>query len=362
MSTARTWLTRIQRLELPGPVRIMNVCGDHERSVTLSGLRAALPEAIEIVPGPGCPLCVCPEADVYQAIQLALRERVTLVSFAEMLSVPAGSPEGAPRSLAEARDAGADVRPISAPAEARMIAERHPDLPVVFFAAGFETTTAPLSAMLVEGVPDNLTLLLSGRSTRPVVSLLLESGNPGFDALIAPGHVAAVTGPEEWSFVPERFGVPAAVAGFTVDSLLAATYSVRRQHVERRPFLDNCYRGLARPGGNPLAKRHLAAVTEVVDADWRGIGRVPASGLALRPAYAAQDARRRFPDYSRPDDALPVATSGSDCARVLLGRIYPNQCRMFGKACLPQAPLGPCMVSDEGACRIWWSRGVHEAA
>lgn len=364
MNTARTWLTEIRKLDLSGrKVRIMNVCGGHERSVTLSGMRSALPEAIEIIPGPGCPVCVCPEEDIYQAIQLALRERVILVAFGDMLRVPANGPKGEPRSLTDARAAGADVRPIASPAEARLIAEQNPDRPVVFFAAGFETTTAPVAAMLVEGVPDNLTLLLSGRLTWPAVSLLLDSEQPGFDALIAPGHVATVMGPEEWAFVPERHGIPAAVAGFTADSLLAATYSVLRQHLERRPFLDNCYRGLVRPGGNPLAKQHLATVTEVVDANWRGIGQIPASGLAVRPAYAAHDARRQFPDYNERDRRRKgEMPPGCDCARVVLGKIYPNQCRLYGSVCVPRNPVGPCMVSDEGACRIWWSHGVREAA
>jgi hydrogenase expression/formation protein HypD len=363
MTTARTWLKKIRALDLQEPIRIMNVCGGHERSVTLSGLRTALPRTIEIIPGPGCPVCVCPEEDIYQAIQLALHEHVILVAFGDMLRVPANAPKNQPRSLAEARAAGADVRPIASPAEARMIAEQNPGQPVVFFAAGFETTTAPVAAMLVEGVPDNLSLLLSGRLTWPAVSLLLNSEQPGFDALIAPGHVATVMGPEEWEFVTRQHGIPAAVAGFTPDSLLAAIYSALRQHLESRPFLDNCYRGLVRPGGNPLAKQHLQTAMAVGDANWRGIGSIPDSGFELREAYAAHDARRLFPDFNLEDrrrsGSMPP---GCDCARVVLGKIYPNQCRLYGKGCVPRNPVGPCMVSDEGACRIWWSNGVRDAA
>jgi hydrogenase expression/formation protein HypD len=281
--------------------------------------------------------------------------------------VPVNAPKSEPRSLVEARAAGGDVRPIASPIEARLVAEANPDRPVVFFAAGFETTSAPVAAMLVEGVPDNLFVLLSGRLTWPAVAMLLESDRPGFDGLIAPGHVATVMGPEEWTFVPESHGLPSAVAGFTADSLLAATYSVLRQTIEGRPFLDNCYQALVRPGGNPLARRHLEQAFEVVDANWRGIGVIPSSGYAIREAYAAHDAARQFPDHDaegrRRRGEMPP---GCDCASVVLGKIYPNQCRLYGTGCTPRSPVGPCMVSDEGACRIWWSNGIraseHDAA
>lgn len=240
MTEAREWIDRIASLRLSERIKVMNVCGGHERSVTLSGMRSALPSNIEIVPGPGCPVCVCPEEDIYQAIQLALREKVTLVTFGDMLRVPVNAPKSEPRSLVEARAAGADVRPIATTTEARRIAQSS-DGPVVFFAAGFETTTAPVASLMLEGIPSNLSVLLSGRLTWPAVAMLLDSGEPGFDALIAPGHVATVMGPDEWEFVPQKHALPAAVAAFTSESLLAATYSVLRQIKEERPFLDNCY-------------------------------------------------------------------------------------------------------------------------
>jgi hydrogenase expression/formation protein HypD len=231
----------------------------------------------------------------------------------------------------------------------------------VFFAAGFETTTAPVAGMLAAGVPENLFVLLSGRLTWPAVALLLDSGTPGFDALVAPGHVATIMGPEEWQFVVERHHIPAAVAGFSPESLLAAFYSVLRQKLEGRLFLDNCYTTVAQPGGNPTARRQLTDVMEVTDAAWRGIGIIPASGFSLRPAYAQHDARLRFPSY---DEAARKRRGemppGCDCARVVLGKIYPNECILYGRACTPRHPIGPCMVSDEGACRIWWAGGVRE--
>ena len=363
MTEAHRWLDRIDALPLDHKVRIMNVCGGHERSVSLSGMRTALPQNIEMIPGPGCPVCVCPEEDIYQAIQLGLHDNVILAAFGDMLRVPVNVPKGDVRSLAEARAAGADVRPIASPTEARLIAAENPDRQVVFFAAGFETTTAPVAAMLVEGVPANLTVLLSGRLTWPAVAMLLDSEDAGFDCLIAPGHVATVMGPEEWEFVPQRHAIPAAVAGFDTDSLLAATYSVLRQHIEQRAFLDNCYQSVVRPGGNPDARAQLETAMRVSDANWRGIGEIPASGFAIHPAYSAHDTRLRFHDYSdgqrRRAGQMPP---GCDCARVVLGRVYPNQCGLYGTACTPRTPIGPCMVSDEGACRIWLSGGVEYAS
>ena len=358
---ARQWLDALRQIGVDKPVRIMNVCGGHERSISVAGLRTVLPDNVELVPGPGCPVCICPEEDVYEAIQLALNEDITLVAFGDMLRVPVNAPKREPRSLEQAKAAGADIRPIASPIDAVRIARGDPGRTVVFFAAGFETTTAPVAAMLAEGAPENLLVLLSGRLTWPAVAMLLDSGTPGFDALVAPGHVATVMGPEEWEFVVDKHDIPAAVAGFTPDSLLAAFYSVLRQLGENRHFLENCYPQGVRPGGNPGARRHLDDVMDVVDANWRGIGVIPKSGFELRDAYAAHDARRRFRSYA--DDSrkrVGEMPPGCDCASVVLGKLYPTQCRLYGAACTPRKPIGPCMVSDEGACRIWWSAGYRE--
>jgi hydrogenase expression/formation protein HypD len=359
--TASEWLERLRVLPLERPVKILNVCGGHERSISMAGLRSALPPKIELIPGPGCPVCICPEEDIYEAIQMARFDGVTLVAYGDMLRVPVNAPRREARSLEQARAAGCDVRPIASPIEAVAIARAQPDKPVVFLAAGFETTSAPTAAMLAQGAPDNLFVLLSGRRTWPIVASLLDSGEANFDALVAPGHVATVMGPEEWQFVVDRHRMPAAVAGFHAESLLAATYSVVRQLIEGRPFLDNCYPAAVKPGGNARARALIGEVFEVVDANWRGIGAVPASGYALRPTFAAHDARLRFPAHrevarKRAGEMPP----GCDCARVVLGRIYPNECRLYGAACTPRHPIGPCMVSDEGACRIWWASGVRE--
>jgi hydrogenase expression/formation protein HypD len=363
--TARQWLEKIHQLPKPetptGRIKIMNVCGGHERSITKAGLRKALPDYIELVPGPGCPVCICPEEDVYEAIQLALNEDIILVAFGDMLRVPVNAPKSEARSLEQAKALGADIRPIASPIDAVAIARNNPDTPVVFFAAGFETTMAPVAAMLVEGVPDNLFMLLSGRLTWPAVAMLLDTGEAAFDTLVAPGHVATVMGPEEWQFVVDKHALPAAVSGFNAESLLAAMYSTLRQYLEQRPFLDNCYGELVRAGGNATAKSLLAQAYNVYDANWRGIGIIPGSGYQLSDAYRAHDAREQFSTCS--DETRKRAGEmppGCDCAGVVLGKIYPNECKLFGKACAPRNPIGPCMVSDEGACRIWWSSGVRE--
>ncbi len=359
-TSAKEWLALIDALPLPNKVRIMNVCGGHERAITLAGLRTLLPDTVELIPGPGCPVCVCPEEDIYQAIQLALNNDVILLAFGDMLRVPVNVPRHEVRTLAQARGAGGDIRPVASPTEARRIALENPERQVVFFATGFETTAAPVASLLTEGLPDNLLILLSGRLTWPAVAMLLESGGAGFDALVAPGHVAAVMGPEEWGFVVEQHRLPTAIAGFTPESLLAAFYSVLRQISEGRCFLDNCYPEVVHPGGNPTARRQLQAAFEVTEASWRGIGVIPGSGFALRENHGANDARRRFADYARDGHKrIGEMPAGCDCARVVLGRIYPDQCALYGSTCTPRDPVGPCMVSDEGACRIWWSGGIY---
>jgi hydrogenase expression/formation protein HypD len=359
--SANHWLERIRSLPLDRNVKIMNVCGGHERSITMAGLRSALPERIELIPGPGCPVCICPEEDVFEAIQLSLNEDIILVAFGDMLRVPVNVARCKARTLAEAKAQGADIRPIASPTEAVKIASLYPEKPVVFFAAGFETTTAPVAAMLVEGVPENLFVLLSGRLTWPAVAMLLSSGEAGFDALIAPGHVATVMGPEEWQFVVDTHNMPAAIAGFNPESLLAAMYSVLRQLIDKRYFLDNCYPDLVRKGGNQSARTQLKKAFDVGEANWRGVGKIPDSGYQLAEKYLPHDARLHFPSYA--DEARKRAGEmppGCDCAAVVLGKIYPNQCRLYGKACMPRHPIGPCMVSDEGACRIWWANGLRQ--
>lgn len=367
--TAKQWLEQIKGLDLPDSIRIMNVCGGHERSISMAGLRSVLPDKVELIPGPGCPVCICPEEDIYDAIQLALHEDITLVTFGDMMRVPVNVAKKEIRSLEQAKAAGADIKPIASPIDAVRLATEKPERRIVFFAAGFETTMAPVAGMLAAGVPDNLLVLLSGRLTWPSVSMLLDSGTPGFDALVAPGHVSTIMGLEEWQFVVDKHHIPTAVAGFTEQSLLAAFYSVCRQYIEisteksieKNPFLDNCYPEVVTTEGNIGAKKILSKVMDVADANWRGIGTIPNSGFFLNDNYTAHDARQYFSLFQQDTQRKRAGEMppGCDCAQVVLGKIYPNECRIFGKGCTPQTPIGPCMVSDEGACRIWWSTGGH---
>ncbi len=362
LNNAKHWLQKINELDIPEKIKIMNVCGGHERTISNAGIRSLLPENIELIPGPGCPVCICPEEDIFLAIQLALNEDVILIAFGDMLRVPVNVSKKEVRTLEQARANGADVRPIASPREAISIANDNCDKKVIFFAAGFETTTSPVAAMIAEGLPDNLFILLSGRLTWPAVAMLLESGEPGFDALVAPGHVSTVMGPEEWQFVIDQHHIPTAIAGFEAESMLAALYSVIRQKLDGRLFLDNCYQEVVHDGGNVTAQRYLNQTMDVTDNNWRGIGIIPKSGFSLSQQYATHDARLVFKDYS--DDSrrrIGEMPAGCDCAKVVLGKIYPDQCRLYGTACQPETPIGPCMVSDEGACHIWWNTAPRKS-
>jgi hydrogenase expression/formation protein HypD len=358
---AKHWLDRIRALPSAGPVRIMNVCGGHERSIAMAGLRSLLPAHIRLIPGPGCPVCICPEEDIYQVIQWALHQPVTVVSFGDMLRVPVNVPRGEVRTLDAAKAAGADVRAVASPLDAARIALENPGREVVFHAVGFETTLAPTAAMMAQGLPDNLSMLASGRLTWPAVALLLESEDAGLDALIAPGHVSTVMGPEEWDFVATRHGKPVAVAGFTPESLLAAIYAVLVQTLEGQAERVSCYDAVVRPGGNPTARQFLTEAFDVVDATWRGIGTIANSGFGLTARHSALNAMNRLPAVSDADRRrVGEMPPGCDCAKVVLGKISPPECRLYGAACKPASPVGPCMVSDEGSCRIWWASGIHE--
>ena len=264
MRDAAQWLAALRGLDIAEPVRIMNVCGGHERSISLAGLRSALPENIELIPGPGCPVCICPEEDVYEAIQLALNEDIILVAFGDMLRVPVNVPKRESRSLEQAKAAGGDIRPIASPTEVVRIATENPDKKVVFFAAGFETTTAPVAAMLAEGVPDNLLVLLSGRLTWPAVAMLLESESPGFDALDCAG--SRVNGDGSGGVGVRRRQARNCLRllpGFDPIPCWPRCTRYYGSFRSGRRSLDNCYPEVVRPGGNADARRQLSKVMQV---------------------------------------------------------------------------------------------------
>ncbi len=356
MISARNWLDRLHALPEPAsPLRILNVCGGHERTLAEAGLRSILPGWIQLLPGPGCPVCVCPEESIWQAMQIALTYPVTLLAFGDMLRVPVNLSRSEPNSLLAARARGADIRPIASPLEVLALASRLAPRPVVFFVAGFETTLAPVAGMLADEVPDNLFLLLAGRRTWPAVAHLLAAESLGFDALIAPGHVAAIMGAEEWRFVPEQHGLPTAVAGFTAESLLAAIHSVAQQTGTAR--LDNAYPEVVSATGNRRAQALLQQAFHITKTNWRGIGPIAQSGYTLAPTHAQRSAESHFPVKATERKRVGQMPPGCDCAAVLLAQKTPAQCRLYGSGCTPQYPVGPCMVSDEGACHIWWAAG-----
>lgn len=364
MTDAAQVLAQIRALPQPtAPIRVLNVCGGHERSIAEIGLRNLLPEWLQLLPGPGCPVCVCPEELIHQAIRIALEHPVTLVAFGDMLRVPVNVGRNEPDSLVAARTAGADIRPIASPLEAISLAEQLAPRPVVFFAAGFETTMAPVAAMLADlRLPENLFVLLAGRRTWPAVAYLLEAGEARFEAMIAPGHVAAVMGASEWRFVAERHSMPVCVAGFSADSLLTALYTVVSRQIRGEAALDNAYANVVKTDGNIQAQRMLDSAFVVEDAMWRGIGSIPASGYRLADRHARLDASLHFPILETHRKRTGEMPPGCDCATVLLAHKRPDQCRLYGSACTPEHPIGPCMVSDEGACHIWWAAGLRTPA
>lgn len=342
----------IRRMELP-PLRLMEVCGTHTMAIAKSGLRQLLPPGVRLVSGPGCPVCVTPPEAVDEFLRLSALPGVTLTTYGDLLRVP-GSVRG--DTLARRRALGADVRVVYSPMDALTIARSEPDRQVVFLGVGFETT-APGTALTVleaerQGLK-NFSLLSLLKRTPPALRALIDGGELAIHGFLCPGHVATVIGSEAFRFLPEQYGLPAVVAGFEAGDLLAALYALLCQLRNGEAKLQNEYTRAVSPEGNPAA---MAAVERVFEprADlWRGLGAIPDSGLALREEFAPFDAARRF-DY-RP--AAQSAPSPCRCGEVICGRIDPDQCPLFGGECTPEDPVGPCMVSGEGACAAAYHYG-----
>lgn len=330
-----------------GRFKVLSVCGGHERTVAKAGLRPLLQDRIELLAGPGCPVCVCPEEDLAFAICAAL-SGVPVFTFTDMLFVPVWGLES--KSLAEARAKGAEVHAVTGPKEAA-VAARKLNRDALFLAVGFETTMAPTAACLVQDWPKHLFVLLSGRRTAPVVEHLFSGKDWSLDGLIAPGHVATITGEKEWRDLGERLGLPVAVAGFEAKEFLQALHALEEAMVRRKASFVNAYPWACRPEGNPWARQVLEKAFFVEDAPWRGIGEVPFSGYVLRPPFDVLDARSRWSFAFLPKEDIPF------CKEVLSGELFPASCPSFGKACSPKSPLGAPMVSEEGSCRIIWEHG-----
>jgi hydrogenase expression/formation protein HypD len=324
------------------PLTLMEVCGTHTQAVGRWGLRELLPPGVRLVSGPGCPVCVTPGDYIDNACRLALEHGAVLATFGDLIRVP-----GRRTSLEEAQSAGAEVRTLYSPREALDLA-RAESREVVFLAIGFETTIAALAgamhAAAAAGLP-NLSFYCSLRTVPPALAALLADPEVSIDGFLLPGHVSVVIGTEPYGLLAEA-GVPGAVAGFEPVEILQGVAALLEDVAAGTPRIRNLYGRVVRPEGNPQARALIEKLLEPTDAVWRGIGEIPASGLALRPAYRRLDAAARFGLAP----ASPTMPAGCACGQVLRGVILPPQCPLFGDRCTPVRPVGPCMVSSEGSC------------
>ncbi|MBK8026647.1 MAG: hydrogenase formation protein HypD [Chloroflexi bacterium] len=339
------------------PWHIMEVCGGQTHSILRSGLDQLLPPEIELIHGPGCPVCVTPLELIDKAVAIAAMPNVIFTSYGDMLRVP-----GSQKDLFSVKAGGGDVRMVYSPLDALKMAQNNPDKEVVFFAVGFETT-APANAMSVYqakalGV-NNYSVLVSHVTVPPAISALLESEDVRVDGFLAPGHVNAVMGYWEYELLVAKYHVPMVVTGFEPVDLARGILLAVQQLESGRAAVENAYSRAVTREGNTAGQKIINDVFELCDRKWRGIGIIPMSGYRLRDAYKAYDAERRFPSVqSITTQESPVCISG----QILQGLKKPNECPAFGKTCTPQTPLGATMVSSEGACAAYHRYGRFEAS
>lgn len=336
----------------------MEFCGGHTHAIARYGLEDLLPPTIRLIHGPGCPVCVLPIGRIDAAIALAMRPEVTLCTYGDLMRVPASGSQ----SLLKAKAAGADIRMVYSPLDAVAIAEREPGREVVFFAIGFETTTPPTAVALRTAMAKGLTrfsLFVNHVLTPVAMRAILAGAEPGeappaIDGFLGPSHVSTVIGTEPYRTFADDHGKPVVITGFEPLDVLQAVLMLVRQVNVGRAEVENQYARAVTAAGNAVA---IALVDEFFELretfEWRGLGSVPRSALALRPAYAAYDAEVRFGlAPSRAADNPACA-----CSAILCGRKRPTDCRLFGTACTPETPIGACMVSSEGACAAHWTYG-----
>ena len=325
-------------------VKICHVCGTHEWTITHYGLRSLLPQNVEVIAGPGCPVCVTPASEIDEAVQLALKG-VVVTCFGDVLRVP-----GSEKSLLDAKAEGADVRVVYSALDAVKMAEREPDKEFAFFAIGFETTAPSTALEILKKPPKNLSFLVSHRLIPPAMELLLGIGDLHIDGFIAPGHVSTIIGLKPYEIFPKAYGMPTVVAGFEPLDVLFAIYMVLKQIRDNAARLENEYVRAVSWEGNSKAQELMHKTFKIVDGEWRGLGKLPSSAFKLREEYSTFDAREKFGvKISRARDILP----GCQCHLVMIGKIKPTECPLFMKACTPEKPMGACMVSIEGTCSIW---------
>lgn len=330
------------------PVALMEVCGTHTMAIARSGIRSLLPANLKLLSGPGCPVCVTAQGDIDTVIELAERPEVTLVTFGDMLRVP-----GSESSLQEARSRGADIRVAYSPLDALEIARHNPERQVVFLGIGFETT-APAVAVCIDQAQEegiaNFSVLSLHKVVPPALEALFSDPEIRVDGLICPGHVSIVTGLEPYQELAGRYGKPCVVTGFEAVDILEGIVMLLRQLRQGEARAEIQYQRVVRSQGNPIARELIDRVFQTSEVRWRGLGTIPDSGLQLRPAYRHLDAYQRF--NLQPKEDRPI--KGCACGDVLMGKVTPHQCKLFGKACTPLNPVGPCMVSHEGACAAYY--------
>jgi hydrogenase expression/formation protein HypD len=340
----------------PGPIKVMEVCGGHTHSIFKYGLESLLPETVELVHGPGCPVCIMPRGRLDDAIALAQNANVILTTFGDVMRVP-----GSQQSLLQAKAEGADIRMVYSPLDALALAQAHPDRQVVFFAIGFETT-APSTALTVlqaerQGI-ENFSLFCNHVLVVPALEALLSNPDLQLDGFIGPGHVSMVIGTRPYQVIAERYRKPVTVSGFEPLDILQSLWMVLRQLAEGRCEVENQYTRLVQPNGNEVALAALAKVFAVRDQfEWRGLGDIPVSGFKMHPHYAHFDAEVKFTlPHQRIADHKACA-----CGEILQGVKKPWDCKVFGTACTPEHPIGACMVSSEGACAAYYKYGRSQS-
>ncbi|KCV81293.1 hydrogenase isoenzymes formation protein HypD [Actibacterium atlanticum] len=342
------------------PVHIMEICGGHTHAIFRYGLDKLTPEGIEFIHGPGCPVCVLPMSRVDECVELAERPEVIFTTFGDAMRVP-----GTRKSLMQAKADGADIRMVYSPLDALEIARRNPDREVVFFGLGFETTT-PSTALSIqqaarEGL-ENFTVFCNHITVPPPIKALLDDPHMVLDGFVGPGHVSMVIGVHPYDFIAEDYGKPLVVAGFEPLDLLQSVLMVLEQIRDGRAEIENQYARVVPENGNPVS---IAAIKDVYEErpsfEWRGLGEIDASGLRIRPAYAAFDAEAKFGIGYGAGARSVQEPEGCACGAVMTGRIKPVQCEQFGKGCTPEMPLGALMVSSEGACAAYYQYGGARA-
>lgn len=338
------------------PMTLMEVCGTHTMAIARSGLKTLLPENIRLLSGPGCPVCVTPAEVIDGVLELAMEKNVILASYGDMLRVPGSIPGD---SLLRRRALGARVEIVYSPVDAVALAKENPGREVVFLGVGFETTAPGTAAAVLtaqeEGVK-NFSVLSMLKTVEPALRTLIAM--PGFrvEGFLCPGHVASITGEAGFRFLPEEYNLPGVIAGFGPEEILLAVYLLEKQITEGKPRLENAYRRAVRPEGNTLAQAMLKRCFVPRRDLWRGLGEIENSGLGLRKELADFDAEKKF-GLSAAPKARPTACR---CGDVICGRIRPEDCPLFDRRCTPEDPVGPCMVSSEGACAAAYKyRGIE---